>query len=151
MYIGVCCAFYLRTDGPADLLNRSLRADAGSPEQEEAAIRAELGHGVWNMLHRMAAQYDKQPSADRQAQVTQFFELFGQFYPCEKCAAHFRAMLAEHPVEAADNRALSLWLCKLHNKVNVRLMKPEFPCTLEALKERWGSCGCFDGANATET
>ena len=30
-----------------------------------------------------------------------------------------------------------------------RLGKPRFACTLDALKERWGSCGCFDVKNVT--
>ena len=30
------------------------------------------------------------------------------------------------------------------------LGKPRFECSLEALKERWGSCGCFDVKNGTE-
>ena len=37
-----------------------------------------------------------------------------------------------------------------HNAVNARLGKPRFECSLDALKERWGSCGCFDVKNATE-
>ena len=61
-------------------------------------------------------------------------------------------MLAASPPRAhlADNRALSLWLCAAHNEVNARLGKPRFECSLEALKERWGSCGCFDEKNGTE-
>ena len=37
------------------------------------------------------------------------------------------------------------------NKVNEKLGKPLFSCTIEALAEKWGSCGCFDlpGKNAS--
>jgi FAD-linked sulfhydryl oxidase len=102
------------------------------------------------MLHRLAAQYDKEPTPEKQRDVEAFFKLLGDFYPCPDCAKHFRGMLAEHPIDARSNRHLSLWLCKLHNNVNVRLGKPLFPCELDALKDRWGSCGCFDANNATQ-
>jgi hypothetical protein len=124
------------------LLPRFLRAPTEAEEKE--AVRAELGRGTWNTLHRLAAQFDKAPSAARQAEVAEFFRLLGAFYPCEQCAAHFRAMLSERPIRAANNRELSLWLCELHNEVNARLRKPLFPCTLEALKDKYGKCGCFD-------
>jgi FAD-linked sulfhydryl oxidase len=119
-------------------------------DEKKLAIRQELGRGTWNMLHRMAAKYDKEPTARKRQEVVTFFKLLGDFYPCTECAAHFRDMLKENPVEPGNNRELSLWLCRVHNIVNRRLGKAEFPCTLEALKDRWGSCGCFDAAaNAT--
>jgi hypothetical protein len=161
LYAAACCVVYVR--GFDGVFGRGLRTadgadgdDAAAEAAKEAAVRAELGHGVWNMLHRMAAQYDKAPTAERRSDMVEFFRLLGEFYPCPQCAAHFREMVAEHPVDATDNRALSLWLCSVHNIVNARLGKPQFPCTLDALKERWGECGCFDapeggdgGGNAT--
>jgi FAD-linked sulfhydryl oxidase len=103
------------------------------------------------MLHRMAATFDKAPTPERRRDVERFFSLLGDLYPCEQCAAHFRGMLAEHPIDSTNNKALSLWLCRVHNVVNARLGKTEFPCTLDALKQAYGKCGCFDDpvANAT--
>jgi hypothetical protein len=156
LYVTACCAVYVRSlsvfGGGAFF--SSLRAGAGaaaaparpalSEEEEKLHVRADLGRGAWNMLHRMGAQYDKEPTPERRREMVEFVRLLGEFYPCPECAAHFRAMLAENPVEADDNRSLSLWLCRVHNIVNERLSKPLFTCTLDALKERWGSCGCFD-------
>jgi FAD-linked sulfhydryl oxidase len=165
LYVTACCAYYVRSltiFGGGALLSTlrgggTAASDSASPsplplteEEQKLAVRAELGHGMWNMLHRMAAQYDKEPTAKRKGDMVEFFRLLGEFYPCPECAAHFRDMLRENPVEADDNRGLSLWLCRVHNIVNRRLGKPEFTCTLDALKERWGSCGCFDNEEEEE-
>lgn len=47
-------------------------------------------------------------------------------------------------MEASSNHDLSQWLCRLHNKVNVKIGKQEFDC--DKVDERWkdgwkdGSC-----------
>ena len=139
------------------LLPRLLRGGsaAASEEEEEAAakaaVRAALGRGSWNMLHRLAAAFDKAPSPARQRDAAEFFRLLGELYPCEACAAHFRGMLAATPVRAGSNRELSTWLCERHNEVNARLGKAQFDCSLESLKEAYGSCGCFSNASAAVT
>jgi FAD-linked sulfhydryl oxidase len=116
------------------------------------AVRAELGRGSWALLHRLAAQYPSPADAAAQARAEALLYALGDLYPCHDCAEHFRGLLAASPPRAhlADNRAFSLWLCDAHNAVNARLGKPRFECSLDALKERWGSCGCFDVKNATE-
>lgn len=52
--------------------------------------------------------------------------------------------LKKQPVEASSNRDLSQWLCRMHNKVNVKIGKPEFDCAKvdERWKDGWkdGSC-----------
>jgi FAD-linked sulfhydryl oxidase len=148
VYLGACCAFYIQSGVLTDTSTRTLRAaDGGDNEAAlKAQTRAELGRGTWNMLHRLAAQFEKEPTPQQRRDVEQFFSLLGTFYPCPECAGHFREMLVDHPVDSRSNRDLSLWLCKLHNIVNARLAKPQFPCELDALKDRWGACGCFDDA-----
>lgn len=117
---------------------------AAEQAAKHAKIKAELGHGTWNMLHRMAASYEKEPSLEQQKEMRTFITTFSKLYPCEECATEFRAMLAVSPPDVSNNRALSLWFCETHNKVNKRLGKPLFTCTLESLKEAYGDCGCFD-------
>lgn len=112
--------------------------------EEKRRIRAALGRGTWNLLHRLAAAYPQQPSAEEEARAVSFFGALGALYPCAECAAHLREMLATKPPDARSNRHLSLWLCELHNDVNVRLAKPAFNCSLPALQQQYGSCGCFD-------
>jgi hypothetical protein len=151
LYLTACCLFYFQAALAPAGATRGLRAGEIDPEAaEKAQIRAELGRGTWNMLHRAAAQFEKAPTAQQRGDMEQFFTRLGQFYPCPECAAHFREMLAEYPIDTRSNSHLSLWLCKLHNVVNARLAKPQFACELAALKDRWGSCGCFgDADNST--
>jgi FAD-linked sulfhydryl oxidase len=124
------------------------RGAALTPEEEEALekkrVREELGRGTWTLLHRMAANFEKQPTKKQQDDMVDFFRILSENYACSDCAAHFRIVLKEHPVRAAGNRDLSLWLCEVHNVVNKRLGKAVFSCTIEAITERWGECGCFD-------
>jgi FAD-linked sulfhydryl oxidase len=130
----------------------SAAEEAAAEAAAKAAVRAELGRGAWTLLHRLAAQYPSPADEAAQARAEALLYALGDLYPCPECAEHFRGVLAASPPRAhlADNRALSLWLCAAHNEVNARLGKPRFECSLEALKERWGSCGCFDVKNGTE-
>ena len=157
-YLGACCTLFLSDSGKGlglrvDTLARR-GAAASEPPADEAAekalVRAELGRGAWNLLHRLAAAFDKAPTPARTAQAEAFFGGLAALYPCPECAAHFRELLQAHPVDARDNRRLSQWLCAVHNLVNERLGKAQFPCDLDSLKERWGKCGCFDPPNATK-
>ncbi|RYE95494.1 MAG: hypothetical protein EOO41_05600 [Methanobacteriota archaeon] len=127
---------------PASVLPAS--GEQAQAEAQHRAVREQLGRGTWNMLHRATVQFPKTPTDADKADVVSFFRTFAKFYPCEECAAHFRAMLDESPPDHRSNKHLAVWLCGLHNRVNVRLGKAEFSCTPEALKEAYGECGCFD-------
>jgi len=147
IYFGMCCGLFLRDSTLSS--SRMLRLTFSSKnedEQEEekkAKIRAELGHGSWTLLHRMAAGFEKSPTEEQSRDIIDFFHLLSKYYPCPDCAKHFRELILANPVDAKDNRHLSLWLCKVHNEVNSRLGKPAFSCRLEDIAEKWGSCGCF--------
>ena len=78
-----------------------------------------------------------------QADAARFFALATEMYPCRECGGHFKQLLQKSPVDARDNKRLSIWLCKAHNVVNARLGKPVFPCALGSIANRWGKCGCF--------
>ena len=160
-YIFVCCQSALlapsndggNTFGASSRVLRvqtPLNTDAADAIAE-AAARAELGKSTWHFFHRVAAAFDKEPTLERSREMVTFFTLAADFFPCPECAKHFRELIKHRPIDASDNRALSLWLCAVHNEVNQRLSKPIFTCTLDALKERWGKCGCFDINNETST
>jgi len=154
VYLLACCASATLADFPSALAGRARALRPPADEEKaaaaakKAAARAELGRATWTLLHRLAAAFDKAPSAARAAEAARFFGDLSTLYPCPECAAHMREMFAAHPPDARSNAALSLWLCARHNDVNARLGKPAFPCDLGALKERWGECGCFDNATA---
>lgn len=53
-----------------------------------AELRAELGRGTWNLLHRMAGQFPKEPTEADKAEYSAFFASFARLYPCKvRCAA----------------------------------------------------------------
>jgi FAD-linked sulfhydryl oxidase len=158
-----CCTTYLAMSASAinttDLDTSSsflavFRRLRGTPTESEtnAATRAELGRNTWHFLHKVAAKFSKTPTNAEQRQIETFFNSLGDIYPCEECASHFKELIATKPIEGhtSSNAELSIWLCEIHNEVNIRLDKPIFPCTLDALKEKWGSCGCFDNSTTTK-
>ncbi|KAJ1500546.1 hypothetical protein HMI54_004339 [Coelomomyces lativittatus] len=113
-----------------------------SPMQNET-LRKELGHASWHLIHTMGNSYPLKPKEDEQEAMRLFLYLLGRLYPCGECASHFRAMLSEHPPgpHLKDRPSLAIYLCKLHNKVNLRLHHPIFDCS--QVFDRW-KCGCAD-------
>ncbi|XP_058461345.1 FAD-linked sulfhydryl oxidase ALR [Malaya genurostris] len=103
-----------------------------------------LGQHTWGLLHTMAAYFPDSPTNEEQNNVRRFFDSFAKVYPCEYCAKDFQNELKKSPPETNSQHLLSQWLCRMHNKVNAKLGKPEFDCS--KVNERWrdgpndGSC-----------
>ena len=97
--------------------------------------KGELGRAGWTLLHTMAAYYPEDPTPDQQSSMTQFITGLSQFYPCGYCAEHMQQELTVDPPTVKNNNELSNWFCRLHNKVNVNLGKPEFDCS--QVFKRW--------------
>ncbi|VDN51696.1 unnamed protein product [Dracunculus medinensis] len=104
----------------------------------------QLGRSTWDFLHTMAAYYPERPSEVHKANAKSFMFLLGKIYPCHHCAEDLRRDLENKPPEVDSKEEFSLWMCELHNRVNKKLGKPIFNCSL--WKERWldgwkdGSC-----------
>ena len=60
---------------------------AQSEDAQKAAIRATLGRGTWNMLHRLTVKYPKVPTSKQREDVREFFRLFSWHYPCDEVCA----------------------------------------------------------------
>ena len=105
--------------------------------------RIELGQSTWNFLHTMAAYYSSEPSTEQQREMDSFLHTFSLVFPCDECAEHLREWMKDNPPVTTSSHGLSLWLCRAHNEVNVRLGKPEFPC--EEVSQRWRE-GWSDGS-----
>lgn len=107
--------------------------------------REELGNKTWGLLHTMAAKYPNKPTKAEQQDMTTFFQVFSNFYPCDGCTIDLQKEIMICPPKVGSQAELSLWLCNLHNKVNKKVGKKEFNCS--KVNERWrdgwidGSCG----------
>uniref|UniRef100_T1E7H3 Sulfhydryl oxidase n=1 Tax=Anopheles aquasalis TaxID=42839 RepID=T1E7H3_ANOAQ len=124
-----------KVDGPED---RTAGPPANCPLDKE-----QLGQQTWGLLHTIAAYYPTTPTEAEERNVRTFFTSFSKLYPCEYCAKDFQQELKEMPPETKSQHALSQWLCRIHNRVNVKLGKPEFDCS--KVNERWRD-GWLDGS-----
>ncbi|KNE59927.1 hypothetical protein AMAG_05376 [Allomyces macrogynus ATCC 38327] len=113
------------------------------PKMGNQTLRAALGRSSWHLIHTMGNTYPNAPQPDEQESMRLFIYLIGRLYPCGDCAEHFQAMLRTHPPEPhlGSRDALSQYLCKLHNKANLRLGHAVFDCN--KVGDRW-KCGCAD-------
>ena len=75
----------------------------------------------------------------------------GYFFPCKMCGHHFIQMLNDNPVNATSRQDLTMYLCNLHNNVNLRLNKEIYNCTASLQKDYGGDCGCSESDNSTAT
>eukprot|EP00753_Platysulcus_tardus_P001042 PLAT10989.1.p1 GENE.PLAT10989.1~~PLAT10989.1.p1 ORF type:complete len:226 (+),score=72.25 PLAT10989.1:22-699(+) len=129
----------------------STGAAAAAAEDEHRTVREVLGRGTWNMLHRMSTKYPEKPSLKQSTDMMGFITTLGDRYPCDECAKHFRGMLAVSPPRVDSRQSLMTWLCERHNEVNERLGKQQFDCSMAALEERWGDCGCSDSKDGASS
>ena len=65
-------------------------------------------------------------------------------YPCSHCANDLGVVIADNPPDVSSGKALSAWLCQVHNGVNDKLGKPLFDCTkvYERWKDGWSDGRC---------
>ncbi|KAI9284281.1 ERV/ALR sulfhydryl oxidase domain-containing protein, partial [Umbelopsis sp. AD052] len=102
-------------------------------------IKAELGRSTWKLLHTMTARFPLEPTIEERTALKQWITLLSRLYPCGECAEHFQVLLKQYPPQTSSRDAASQWACSVHNKVNERLEKPMFDCSLVADMYQ---CGC---------
>jgi len=106
--------------------------------------RGELGSATWNFLHSVAAYYPTRPTEQHQEDARKLMHIVSRLYPCSDCAEDLRHDLVEEPPVVSSSVDFSQWLCRLHNRVNVKLGKPVFDCSrvFERWRDGWkdGSC-----------
>lgn len=86
------------------------------------------GPMFWATLHLVSMSYPEQPSYSEKRAAKEFFNALPFLLPCPVCRDHFAEVLKGIPVETwLDNRtSLTEWVWMAHNRVNLRLGKPEF-------------------------
>ncbi|XP_055610530.1 FAD-linked sulfhydryl oxidase ALR [Uranotaenia lowii] len=124
--------------------SESSNSNSSHPPKHCPLDKDKLGRYTWSILHTTAAYYPDEPSNEDQCNVRSFFTSFAQLYPCEYCAKDFQDEIKKFPPETKSQHALAQWLCRMHNRVNAKLGKPQFDCA--KVDERWrdgppdGSC-----------
>lgn len=114
------------------------------PSEPECPLNREsLGRNTWSFLHTLAAAYPSRPTSEEKENMKEFIRLFSILYPCSFCAREFREDIKDLPPKLDNRKALSLWFCLIHNKVNEKLKKPQFDCS--KVDERWRT-GWKDGS-----
>jgi hypothetical protein len=91
----------------------------------------------------MAAYYPQEPSEEQRAAALGLVASLTTLYPCVHCREAFAVAVEGDPPDVSSGAAFAQWACRQHNVVNAALGKAEFPCTAEALEERWRT-GCRD-------
>jgi mitochondrial FAD-linked sulfhydryl oxidase len=124
------------------------QADSKSPAENKRRDdcpldKDQLGRGSWSLLHTIAAHYPDRPTQEQTIKTREFFYALSNVYPCEYCASDLREDLKVNPPQTKSQTELSQWLCRLHNRVNVKLGKPEFDCA--KVNQRWRD-GWLDGS-----
>ena len=106
--------------------------------------RLELGTKSWTLLHSVAAYFPRTPTQQQQSDARTFLDTFSRLYPCQDCAEDLRQDLLDHPPRVTSSDEFSQWMCEMHNRVNVKLGKPEFDCSqvFQRWRDGWedGSC-----------
>lgn len=105
------------------VLTLSLGALTGPAPTGEA-----IGNAGWTILHTTTMAYPDNPTSEQQASMSKFFHYFAIVYPCTICSTHFQSELVQDPPKTESRKKLTQWLCEVHNRVNKRLGKAEFPC-----------------------
>ncbi|KAI3633720.1 hypothetical protein MIR68_008667 [Amoeboaphelidium protococcarum] len=95
----------------------------------------EIGRSGWTLLHTVASYYPEEPTDTHKTSVIQLLNSFSHIYPCYTCAEDLQSDLKKNPPQFNTRSELEQYMCNLHNRVNVRLGKPQFDCQL--VGQRW--------------
>lgn len=126
-----------------DVFKRFMQNESDKARAECPLDRETLGKYTWSLLHTIASKYPTKPTDEQKNDMKNFIRIFGNLYPCSYCAEEFRADMSNMPPQLESRQALADWFCRIHNKTNERLGKPQYDCS--KLDERWRT-GWKDGS-----
>jgi len=119
-------------DLDVDLAIRDKKAGICPPD------RLELGSATWTFLHSLAAYYPDNPTQQHKQDAVNIINGLSRLYPCAPCAEDLREDIPNNPPQVSNSKEFSEWMCRLHNRVNVKLGKPEFDCSKVFLRWKYG-------------
>lgn len=83
------------------------------------------GNAGWTMMHTATFHYSEKPDKDEKQRMKIFLIVMPFMLPCGICGVEFAKHVNElKDSDLASRKAISSWLVKVHNKVNLRLGKP---------------------------
>lgn len=88
-----------------------------------------FGPPAWTLMHGLPDRI-KLDRADR------FFTALSKVLPCIHCRRSFCALLRMDPVDAQAPIALANWVWRIHNAVNAKLGKPQYPFELRPIPDQ---------------
>lgn len=115
-------------------------ADSSKIVDGSGTSKEELGRATWTFLHTLAAQYPQTPTRRQRKDTAALIDSMSRMYPCAECAGHFAAAVRADPPRVECREDLEQWMCQLHNRVNRRLGKAEFNCSM--VHARWAGVDC---------
>ena len=85
------------------------------------------GPHYWFFLHTIAMTYPHHPNTITKKKYYEFIQNLPIFLPVEEISGEFSKLIDKYPVTPyLDNRdSLVRWMHFIHNKINVKLEKPE--------------------------
>lgn len=98
--------------------------------------KEEWGTAAWKFLHTLTFDYPENPSLQQQISAEQLFMSLKDLLPCDECRSYYKDEIGNQPVDTKSKLALSSWLVDIHNRVNIRLGKPQM--TFDAAKLLYG-------------
>ncbi|KAJ3565186.1 hypothetical protein NP233_g7802 [Leucocoprinus birnbaumii] len=130
-----------KANSPVTLPLAGVEGGVIMPKLGNETAKAALGRATWKLMHTVTLRFPEHPTADEREALKSYFHLTSRLYPCGECATEFQQLLKKFPPQTSSRRAASLWLCRVHNEVNLRLKKPEYDCANLSTEY---DCGCGD-------
>jgi len=123
------------TGQPDTSVIRVVDESSHTKPQIESSDPREWGPPLWKVIHTMAANYPRYPTAQDKGAARQFFYSLQFLLPCKVCRAHFSTLITSSPPTVDSYSSLEEWACWLHNSVNVRFGGSQW--TLDQLRKAY--------------
>jgi FAD-linked sulfhydryl oxidase len=85
------------------------------------------GSHAWLFLHTVTLNYPENPNEFDKKHYKDFFESLSHVIPCEVCKNHYKKNIKKYPIKLESRESLTRWLHKIHNLVNIKNGKEEYP------------------------
>ena len=107
------------------------------------------GPALWKLLHssaeRIGSKAFKRLPQEESRIWSQLLRSLRFSLPCPQCKQHYLSYCGEYPLSSFSKEEVRIWLYRLHEAVNHRLVKPD-TLSLTEVEERYAVPFCFSEA-----